>query len=538
MPAAGLWISPAVPDALRQDAMSLGVPTAASPANAMIKIDVDQNPPLTSGQKSTWIYALVAPFPTVTDGVTFTDLKSTWKGIPAGAFMGHPLWMTESTLEAMKALLGEPAPSVVQTAAADQLLNISWKDLSGWAIIPFEELDPKWKVLSIDGQSPIHKDFNAQNYPLQVIFSIQSTQSTSIPLPATNRDPGKMTVVVMTGTTSLVRWIAYKMEVNGVDYPGQKISDWLKQADIVHVSNEVSFSPNCPPPNPMQSRFYCSDPRYLQLLKDVGVNVVELTGNHNMDNGAASALYTLGLYHQNQMQTFGGGANLEDSRKPLLMEDHGNKIAFVGCNDAPPPEAWATENTPGANPCDYREMADQISQLRAQGYLVIDTFQYKEAYTPTPMPWQQADFKKLADAGATIISGSQAHFPMSMEFYNGTFIHYGLGNFFFDQMGNIPPGPGLPVFPTERREFIDRHVFYDGRYISTELLTALLDNYSQPTPMDADMRTAFLQEYFEHSGWLTFVPTPKPEWTPTLYPLPSFDPLPTHTPQPRITPTP
>ena len=49
-----------------------------------------------------------------------------------------------------------------------------------------------------------------------------------------------------------------------------------------------------------------------------------------------------------------------------------------------------------------------------------------------------------ADAGAVIVSGSQSHVPLQMEFYKGAFIHYGLGNLFFGQMGNQPPGPGLP----------------------------------------------------------------------------------------------
>ena len=81
-----------------------------------------------------------------------------------------------------------------------------------------------------------------------------------------------------------------------------------------------------------------------------------------------------------------------------------------------------------------------------------------------------------------------------MEFYQGTFIHYGLGNLFFDQMGNSP------WYPT-RREFLDRHVFYDGRYIGTELLTALLEDYSRPRPMTLQEREAFLAEYFSASSW-------------------------------------
>jgi len=32
-----------------------------------------------------------------------------------------------------------------------------------WAVIPFEKIEPKWKVIAIDGQSPIHNDFDSSN---------------------------------------------------------------------------------------------------------------------------------------------------------------------------------------------------------------------------------------------------------------------------------------------------------------------------------------------------------------------------------------
>jgi hypothetical protein len=166
------------------------------------------------------------------------------------------------------------------------------------------------------------------------------------------------------------------------------------------------------------------------------------------------------------------------------------------------------------------------------------TFQYKEGYSPQVMPWQEVDFRKVADAGAVIVSGSQSHVPMKMEFRDGSFIHYGLGNLFFGQMGNQPPGPGLPYQPAERYEFLDRHVFYDGRYISTELITAMLEDYARPRPMTPSERAAFLTAYFGYSGWLPLVSTPAPQQTPTRYPLLKFNPLPTHTPLPPGTPTP
>jgi poly-gamma-glutamate synthesis protein (capsule biosynthesis protein) len=52
-----------------------------------------------------------------------------------------------------------------------------------------------------------------------------------------------------------------------------------------------------------------------------------------------------------------------------------------------------------------------------------------------------------------------------------------------------------------RNLFIDRHVFYDGRYISTELLTYRLEDYSRPRPMTEDERRLFLEQIFSAAGW-------------------------------------
>ncbi len=532
-----LWISPAVPDALRQAAEAWNVPPARDPEQAGIRLDVAQ--PGSPGT-SQWIYALVAPFPTVMDGVTLDQLRGVWKGTSTDTFSKWPLMMTGSTLAAFREAWGAQGIHV-QVLSEDQIVDAAWQQKPAWAIIPFESIEPRWKVLTVDGQSPIRKDFDASKYPLALRFALTSVgpDIRANKLPASNRDPSKMTTLIMSGTTGLVREIAYQMEVKGIDYPLTDIGPILKQADLVHVSNEVAFDPNCPPPNPDKNRFYCSDPRYLQLLIDAGVNIVELTGNHILDNGAPSFLYTLNLYKQHNISYFGGGANLADASKPLLVNSNGNKLAFLGCNAGELPEPFASNVAAGANPCDYPLLKSQIGQLRSQGYLPIVTFQYKEGYSPEVMPWQEYDFRNVASAGAAIVSGSQSHVPMMMEFYNGTFIHYGLGNLFFGQMGNQPPGPGLPLQPAERWEFVDRHVFYDGRYIGTELLTFLLEDYARPRPMTPDERAAFLTDYFGYSGWLPLVPTPAPLQTPTRYPLLEFNPLPTRTPPPpEATPTP
>ncbi len=530
---AALWVSMSIPDSLRTAAVSWNVPLVDQPDAAALHLD-QAGAPGTVGGSALWIYSLVAPFPTILDGITGDELRQAWSGVQPAFFAGKPLMMTESTQMALTFLWGEPAGKAVQIVPADQLLELAWAEYPSWAIVPFESLQPEWKVLAIDGQSPLQKDFDPSGYPLSAVFTLECSDPCPLlsrpSLPSANRDPAKMTTVVMTGVTALVRAIAYVMENKEITYPGRLIGDWLRQADIAHVSNEIPFDPGCPYPNRGETKLiFCSDPRYIALLEDVGVDVVELTGNHFEDRGPGPTLYTLEMYNERGIPYFGGGANVEDARKPLLMKHNGNKLAFIGCNPVGPDFAWATDVRPGAAKCDHTYMTDQIRSLNQQGYQVISTFQYYEYYSPEPRPWQQVDFRRMADAGAVIVSGSQAHSAQAMEFYNGSFIHYGLGNLFFDQMRYVR-ADGALLEKEVRNEFLDRHVFYDGKYIGTELLTAILDDYSIPRPMEATERFDFLKFIFEASSW-SFVSS-SPTLTPTVTPTPLVIGTPTYTPAP------
>ncbi len=235
---------------------------------------------------------------------------------------------------------------------------------------------------------------------------------------------------------------------------------------------------------------FCSDPSYYELLETSGVDVVELTGNHIVDWGVEPFEYTLTLYNQHDLPYYGGGANLEDALQPLEIENHGNRLAFLGCNRSGPENVWATAESAGAAPCDLDAMEIQIKQLVAEGYLPIVTFQHYEVDDFMPMNITRQEFERISAAGAVIVSGSQAHFPHGFAFSGDNFIHFGLGNLYFDQM-----------FTYNRREFIDRHIFYAGEYLGVELITAELEDYAQPRLMDAEERVEMLSEYFEVSGW-------------------------------------
>lgn len=493
-----MWIDPVLPQPFQSLTLPSDFDLTTSPEKADWKLMVSDLAPI-----SHWVFALVAPFPTIPGEVTSAELLQAWGGSPAPNFPGYPILLSQSTYQFLSAWWGFPAQQAVKILPDERLLTFAWDNRPALAIVPFERLEPRWKVFAIDGISPIRKDFNQTGYALSIPISLLGQTSLAgakadllARLPGSNRDSGKLTTLILTGVTALARGTALTMEQKGITYPAQDIRDWLREADFLHISNEIPFYDQCPFPElyPSELRF-CSSPRYIALLDEIGTDIVELSGDHFGDYGAEAMLQTLRLYQEKGWKYYGGGANLAEGRQPLLLEHNGNRLAFLGCNAkgitfyAP-----ASADKPGAAACDFDLLRKEITQLKSQGYMVIVTFQDEEYYSYQAQPKLIADFHAVAEAGADIVSGSQAHQPHGFEFLNGTFIHYGLGNLFFDQYRYFS-GPELD------RAFIDCHVVYAGRHISTELVPIRFIDLARPKPMTAAEQADFLSTIFSASGW-------------------------------------
>jgi poly-gamma-glutamate synthesis protein (capsule biosynthesis protein) len=459
------------------------------PSGADVKLGTDVLP--NRQLFATWVYALVAPFFTFEDGASLVDLEATWMGEAAGPFVAHPLLVSPDTQAAMP--LGVPAGDVRLVEASELLTEAI--QLDGWAIVPFDELEPRWKVLRVDGLSPLDRALQVDSYPLAVSLSLGTELRPDalpmLPSGLTNRDEEKMSVLLMTGVTALTRGTAATMEREGVIYPARDVRDWLIEPDITHASNEVSFAESCPTATGESTMVFCSDPRYFELLEHVDIDVLELTGNHLLDWGVSAMEDSLRMYEERGLPYFGGGWTLAEARRPLTITRGVHTFGFLGCNPVGPAYAWASDERPGAATCDYDLLAGQVRDMRERGVIPIVTLQHWEVNQYAPTSRQQADFRAIAGAGAAIVSGSQAHWPQGFDFHAGAFIHYGLGNLFFDQMQRLE----------YRQEFLDRHVFYAGRHISTELLTAILEDYARPRPMTAEERRVLLASTFAVSGW-------------------------------------
>ena len=490
------------PGLLAEFQLPAGYFPVSKPDNAEFRLDI-WTPGSTATQSLTWwTYALVAPFPTIPGEVALQDLLSGWRGESSGPFAGLPLLMDEPTRAVLAAWWGEPAPGAIQVAPAHNLVDTAWTQRPSWAIVPFETLEPRWKVLSIDGISPLSRDFDPTAYALSVPFALNTPPGLyDWQLPAGNRDPNKLTIVAMSGVTALVRGTALWMERYGIPYPARDVGSLLASADITHINNEVPFFADCPYPELNTPWLVsCSPPAYIELLDVVGADVIELTGDHFGDWPPESMALTLDIYQQHSMATFGGGMNAEHARQAALFEHNGNRLAFIGCHISDeiktetPEDALATDDLPGAAECDFEWLQTEIPRLVSQGYQVIFTFQHQEIYSYSASEQLIDDFGRPAQMGVAIVSGSQAHQPHGFAFESGAFIHYGLGNLFFDQYHYCAD------YACDHA-FIDRHVFYDGKHISTELIPIKFVDLARPRLMTTQEASRFLELIFTASGW-------------------------------------
>lgn len=397
---------------------------------------------------SAWRYALVAPLYTAIDDVSPDKLRAMWRG--------NKLAASPDTIAALAPILGEP-----------HVAPLPDKKAIRWAIVPADELSPAWKVITVGGAHPLRD-------PSVLAVGLCGD-------PITNVDPAEVTTLAMTGVTAMARFTAKLMDRKGTTYPARDIASWFANTDYVHISNEVSFVPDCEPSEDRGQPF-CSREQYIELMDKVHANLVELDGSHLDDYGSKWLTHTIEMYEQRGWKFFGGGRDQLEASRPLLLDDKaGTKLAFLGCN-MPHSTGHTIRNRPDVAYCDLARLEYQIADLRRQGYTPIVSIQHEEVYTHTPPDIVVHDFRRLAAAGAAIVFGSQAHFAHPFEVVDGAFVHYGAGNLFFDQS-----------WKGARDATNDRFYFHRGKLLAVDHLYTRLEEAGRPRPMTGDERALFMK---------------------------------------------
>ena len=233
-------------------------------------------------------------------------------------------------------------------------------------------------------------------------------------------------------------------------------------------------------------------------MNSIGLDIVELTGNHNQDCGNEAAIQTIDYYEDANIKTVGGGRNATEAAVPLEINEKGTKITFLAYNLS---TGGATHgNTPGANQYYEEAAANEIQTAKERGDFVLVDIQYYECnayaseYEDTTCDYANSSagdqigfFRHLIDLGADMVVGTSAHQPQTFELYEKGVIYYGLGNLFFDQVW----------WPGTTRSLILAHYFYKDRLIQTKLVPTVYDKDMQTTIMDEETRRWFLNRLIQ-----------------------------------------
>ena len=373
--------------------------------------------------------------------------------------------------------------------------RIDTNELTGgeYHTISIEELDSTQKLLATDGEYYLDSFNNGATFRVISFDSERYTEEIA-PLVAdsfTKKFPEKDTVLTMaqTGVTALSRGMNAKLKsVNDATYFAEKIKDYLTKFDLTHTSNESSFT------NLANSENICSDMKFIDTLTAIGLDIVELTGNHNQDCGNEAASDTIDIYEQNNIKMVGGGRNATEAAIPLKINEKGNNITFLAYNLSTGGATYG--DTPGANQYYEETAAAEIAEAKERGDFVLVDVQYYECsnydtsyentacdYADSAAGDQVGFFRHLIDLGADMVVGTSAHQPQTFELYGNSTIYYGLGNLFFDQVW----------WPGTTRSLILEHYFYNGKLLQTRIKPTVYDSNMQTELMDSDTAEWFIE---------------------------------------------
>jgi hypothetical protein len=206
-----------------------------------------------------------------------------------------------------------------------------------------------------------------------------------------------------------------------VNYPLAKLIPTFKSADLVFLNLETPLSDTAP-----MDGLSRTPEAFASALSHAGVSLVTIANNHTFDTQNAGFLDTMRALSAANVPYIGGGHNLAEARKPVILTRNGIRIGFLGyaqfSNMGEP--AFAADHRAGIAPMDPILIAADIKALRPQVDLIAVSIHWGEDKSANVSPVNRALAHQLIDAGADIILGSHTPFPKGIEIYHGKTIIY------------------------------------------------------------------------------------------------------------------
>lgn len=213
--------------------------------------------------------------------------------------------------------------------------------------------------------------------------------------------------------------------------------DLLKEmldADIMMLNNEFAYSTRGTK-TANKSYTFRADPSRVEILKEMGVDIVSLANNHALDYGQDALVDTFTTLEDAAIDYVGAGMNMERAKAPVYYTVKGKKIAYVAASRVIFATNWyATDTRPGmVGTYDPALILETIKEAKANSDYVIVYVHWGVERTNYPEKYQRTLATKYIDAGADAVIGCHPHVMQGIEFYKGKPIAYSLSNFWFSR---------------------------------------------------------------------------------------------------------
>lgn len=169
-------------------------------------------------------------------------------------------------------------------------------------------------------------------------------------------------------------------------------------------------------------------------------DALSLANNHSLDYGPEGLVGCMEILQKVGLPYFGGGRNLKESRRPLILERKGKRISLLGFNEFYADAYAAQKKRAGNTPLNPDWVIADIKKSREEFHcdIVIPFFHWGEELEAQPRPDQRELARRCIEAGATAVIGAHPHIPQTIDYHRGKPIVYSLGNFVFDYYAGDP----------------------------------------------------------------------------------------------------
>lgn len=322
------------------------------------------------------------------------------------------------------------------------------------------------------------------------------------------------------------------------------------EADVVFANCESTYSDSLTK-NPAVRGVVNASPEQVDGLTWSGIDVVSFANNHHMDGGYEGFFATLEALRAHRLAVCGAGADLEEARRPAVIEREDVRVAFLAYSSILYPGFEANVKKPGCvpinvhthyamseveqpgSPADVRTFVDpeslrvlreDIERARAEADVVVVSAHWGLHFVPVEVADYESEFGRAAiDAGADLVLGHHQHLLKAVEVYRGRVIFHGLGNFIMDTYlpavsGN--PGvkalqaqfgeygvnhydeyPSYPFHPDARQTVVIDVRIENKAITSVSFIPCLINREGQPEPLSPDDQR--YRQVVEYQEWAT-----------------------------------